>query len=194
MLLTVGHSNQPFDAFLALLRDAGVTAVADVRSGPYSRYTPQFNREPLAAALRAAGFSYVYLGTELGARRDEPECYDGDTARYDLIAAAPAFRRGLARVRDGVTRHRVALMCAEKEPLDCHRFALVCRHLRDLPIHHLLAGGRLEPHAEAEERLLARLGLPPGDLFRSRDELVEEAYDIHGRRIAYTRAAEDDTD
>src|SRR5439155_24000994 len=67
-LFTVGHSNLEAEGLLGLLRAAGVTAVADVRSSPYSRRLPQFNRAALEASLRAAGIAYVFLGAELGGR------------------------------------------------------------------------------------------------------------------------------
>jgi uncharacterized protein (DUF488 family) len=186
-VFTVGHSNQPVEGLVRLLELHRITAIADVRSSPYSRYAPQFNREALRPVLAVNGIQYVYLGAELGARRTEPACYEGRTARYPLIARSPLFQTGLTRVRNGATTHRIALMCAEKDPLVCHRSILICRHLRtDLTIAHILEDGTLEPHAHLESRLLELVGLPPGDLFHSRAELVEQAYDLRGERMAYT--------
>lgn len=191
-LFTIGHSNHPLEAFLALLRVHRITAVGDVRSSPYSRFNPQYNRELLAASLRQAGLAYVFLGDDLGARRAEPECYEGGKARYERVAQLPRFRAGLDRVRRGTEAFRVALMCAEKDPLVCHRGVLICRHLREHgPVYHIREDGSLEPHADAETRLLALCDLPAQDLFRSRAELVEEAYTIQGERIAYTESAEE---
>lgn len=189
-LLTVGHSSHPLETFLNLLRSSGVTAVADVRSSPFSRFNPQYNRDTVCAALEAVGIRYVFLGLELGARRAEPECYEGSKARYELIAESPLFRRGLERVIRGIESFRVALMCAERDPITCHRMVLVCRHLHDAasPIVHILDDGTLETHADAEARLLSVCGLPQSDLFRSREELVEHAYAIQGDRIAYVAA------
>jgi uncharacterized protein (DUF488 family) len=189
-LFTVGHSDHSAGVFLDLLRRHGVTALADVRSSPYSRRYPQFNREALAAEVERAGIRYVFLGTELGARRSEPECYEDRKARYPLIARAPLFAEGLTRVRQGAEKYRVALMCAEKDPLTCHRAVLVCRHLRESMsgIQHIREDGRLESHDELESRLLALAGLPEGDLFQSREELMERAYDWQGERIAYEEA------
>lgn len=167
-----------------------MTAVADIRSVPASRWARQYDREPLAAGLAAAGIRYVFLGRELGARREEPECYDaGGTARYDLIAGSPLFGEGLDRVRRGVRRYRVALVCAEKDPLVCHRMILVCRHLRGEvgPIAHLREDGSAESHADAEDRLLAACRLDADDPSRTRTEWVERAYNMQGARLAYTR-------
>lgn len=190
-LYTIGHSNLTSEEFLELLRSHEIAAVADVRSSPYSRFAPHFNREPLAEALWRAGIRYVFLGEELGARRSEPECYRDGKARYELIATCPSFRQGLARVAKGVEKFRLALMCAEKDPLTCHRTILVCRHLRGEcgPIAHVHEDGGLESHDDAEARLLRLCRLKPIDLFQTRDELVESAYDIQGDRIAYTTSA-----
>jgi uncharacterized protein (DUF488 family) len=189
-LFTVGHSTHPLDTFLALVRRHAITAVADVRSSPFSRFNPQYNSDALAESLASAGIRYVFLGKELGARRAEADCYEGQKAHYELIAQSPLFHRGLHRVRCGIESYRVALLCAESDHLTCHRTILICRHLRrDAgPIYHILDNGELEPQADAEARLLSICGLPQHDLFRSREELVEHAYDIQGDRIAYVAA------
>jgi uncharacterized protein (DUF488 family) len=186
-LFTIGHSDHSAGLFLDLLRRHGIAALADVRSSPYSRRYPQFNREALAAEVERASIRYVFLGAELGARRSEPECYEDGKARYPLIARSRLFAQGLQRIRQGAEKYRIALMCAEKDPLTCHRAILVCRHLRDSvsPIQHIREDGRLESHAELESRLFAAAGLPEGDLFQSREELLEQAYDWQGDRIAY---------
>jgi uncharacterized protein (DUF488 family) len=192
-LFTIGHSNHEMEAFVALLNQHGVTAIADVRSQPYSRFTPQFNREVLAEALKRVGIRYVYFGRELGARRSERESYRAGQARYELIKELPAFREGLDRIRRGVGTQRIALMCAEKDPITCHRTVLVCRQLRaDLDIGHILDDGTIETNEQAESRLLDLAGLPPGNLFQPRAELVEQAYDAQADKIAY-READDAT-
>jgi uncharacterized protein (DUF488 family) len=186
ILFTIGHSNHEMAEFLALLQQHGVTAIADVRSQPYSRFTPQFNREPLAAALQRAAIHYVFFGRELGARRSERESYRNGQARYELIRHLPAFRAGLDRVRRGAATQRIALKCAEKDPIISHRTVLVCRQLRaDLEIQHILGDGTIETNEQAESRLLDLAHLPPGDLFQSRRDLVERSYDAQAERIAY---------
>src|SRR5262245_25862717 len=119
-LFTIGHSNHPIERFVALLQQHTIAAVADVRSVPYSRRHPQFSREALARSLAAAGIDYLFLGDALGARPKDPACFVDGRADYDRIAARPEFAAGFARVRAEAGRARVALMCAEREPLDCH--------------------------------------------------------------------------
>src|SRR5262249_42705441 len=145
----------------------------------------------LKAALHSADIRYLFLGEELGARRREPECYVDGFALYDRIAATPAFQKGLARVKKGIPQFRLALMCAEKDPLECHRTILVCRHLRDAAqITHILADGRLETQADAETRLMTEESVPPDDLFTPRDQLLTRAYDQRASKIAYGESAE----
>ncbi len=190
VVYTVGHSSHPIEELLGLLARHGITAVADVRSQPYSRRHPQFRREALAESLRRRGTDYLFLGRELGARSADPACYVADQVQYDLLAKTEAFRRGLERVEQEARSGRLALLCAEQEPLECHRTVLVARHLvaRGLTVRHILADGALEPHEAALDRLIDQLGLPQSDLFRSRQEIEAEAYARQGRKIAYRRA------
>lgn len=188
LVYTIGHSTHSMARFIELLQTHAITAVADVRSHPYSRFNPQYNRENLQAELKGANLAYVFLGRELGARPEDESCYVDGKVHYDRLARTARFREGLARVTQGMCSHRIALMCAEKDPLTCHRTILVCRHLAEQGIEarHILEDGRLESHAEAVARLLNELELPERDLFRSRDEIVADAYELRGREIAYS--------
>ncbi|MGE0253862.1 MAG: DUF488 family protein [Alphaproteobacteria bacterium] len=184
---TIGHSSHPIEHFIGLLAAAGITAVADVRSRPWSRRHPQFNREALAGSLADAGIAYVFLGRELGARSEDPAVWRNGRVDYDLLAGSPAFQADLDRVEKGAGAHRVALMCAEREPLDCHRTVLVARHLaaRGLTVTHLLADGRRETHAETERRLLAQTG-EAADLLGDDAAALARAYGQRGHALAWT--------
>ncbi len=184
-LFTIGHSTHDFPAFLRLLKQHEIEVVADVRSRPFSRF-PWFCREALEKELKANRIRYVFLGTELGARREERECYIGPRADYRLIAQTAAYQKGIERLRNGVSRFRIALMCSEREPLDCHRTILVCRHAKEFAdISHIRADGRLESHAEAEARLLSRYFSDNHDFFRCEEEMLDEAYLRRGEEINY---------
>ena len=187
-VFTIGHSTHSSSKLVALLRSHGITAVGDVRSQPFSRMNPQFNLGEIRAALRAAGIGYVFLGKELGARAEDSECYIQGKVQYDRLSRTTLFQSGLDRVVRGSERHRIALLCAEKEPLGCHRTILVSRHLatRGLSIQHILESGALESHDATMNRLLRDLGLPLQDFFRSREDLLREAYERRGEQIAYT--------
>jgi uncharacterized protein (DUF488 family) len=185
-VFTIGHSNLEIGAFLDLLKLHRVEAVADVRSSPYSEHNPQFNRETLRRSLRDSGIAYVFLGDELGARRSEPECYVNGRADYARIAKTPAFRRGIGRIAEGSVRMRVALMCAEKDPLDCHRCVLISPILRQqgLQVRHILTNGSVAAHEEVEARLLHLFDRANDDFFLPPSERVAEAY-RQGEKIAY---------
>jgi uncharacterized protein (DUF488 family) len=187
MLFTIGHSNHPIDTFITFLQRYRVTAVGDVRSHPYSRYAPQYSRDPLKAALARMGIAYAFLGRELGARSENPDCYKQGKVQYDRLAGQPQFAEGIKRVTKGMEQHCIALMCAEKDPLECHRTLLVARTLHEagLEIAHIHADGSLEDHRTLESRLLDVCKLPEGDMFKQRDELISEAYAIQGERFAY---------
>ena len=186
-VLTIGHSTHPLEVFLELLKQHDLTAVADVRSVPYSRFNPRYNREPFAEALVAKGIRYVYLGNELGGRSEDPSCYEDGRIRYDRVAATESFRNGLARIVDGAARYRIVLMCAEKEPLECHRTLLVSRalHEQGVDVAHIHPDGRPEPHDEAMDRLLELLKLPRKDLYRTREELIACAVARQSERFAH---------
>ena len=190
-LFTIGHSHHKFKKFLKLLKQHRIEVVADVRSCPYSRFE-WFSRSALEKALKEDGIRYVFLGKELGARREERECYKGITADYDLISLTKAFQNGINRLRTGVKKFRVALMCSEKEPLDCHRTVLVCRHAKIFTkeIFHIHADGNLESHSDAEIRMMSRYVPAEGDLFRSPSELLNLAYKRRSDEINYVENPE----
>ena len=198
-LLTIGHSNHSIEAFIALLQKHEVTAVADVRSHPYSRYLPHFNQALLKPALLNVGIRYVFLGRELGARPNEPTCYVDGKAIYAKIASTELFSEGIQRILQGVKKYKIAIMCAEKDPITCHRAILVCQHLCkfNINISHILKNGDLETHQHLEGRLLKLHGLKQSEscehmqlsLFNqtaftdefvsqySKEEAIKEAYE-----------------
>jgi uncharacterized protein (DUF488 family) len=184
---TVGHSTHSIETFLALLKSAAITAIGDVRSHPFSRLNPQFSRNELKPALSSAGIKYVFLGKELGARSKDASCYRNGQVQYELLAKTDLFKKGIERVREGAEKYRIALMCAEKEPLDCHRTILVARTLEEqhIAVKHILATGKIESHEHAMERLISRLHIPKEDMFRSHQVALTEAYDKQASQIAY---------
>ena len=191
MIYTIGHSKHPIDRFIALLQQHDIDALADVRSTPYSRFNPQFSKEKLQTALAAAGIRYVFLGEELGARTKDPSCYDTEgRVSYARLSQTELFRKGIERLLTGMQQRRIAIMCAEREPLDCHRTILVSRELEraGVPVTHILHDGALEPHTQLMTRLAAELDLVGTDMFRTPRELIEDAYEKQGSRLAYVRA------
>ncbi|SDT55837.1 DUF488 domain-containing protein [Bradyrhizobium canariense] len=184
---TIGHSTQTIDRFVGLLKKHGITAVADVRSRPFSRMNPQFNRPELKEKLREAHIKYVFLGRELGARSQDRSCYCNGQVQYDLLARSDLFQEGIKRLKDGRQEFCIALMCAEKEPLDCHRTILVARELTDagIPVIHILYDGQTERHDDTINRLVGMLQIPNADMFREQSAVIKDAYEKRSKEIAY---------
>lgn len=189
-ILTIGHSTQSWERFVTLLRNANVSAIADVRTSPYSRLYPHFNRDNLRKELRAEGISYVFLGKELGGRPSEPSFYCEGIADYEKMARAPAFSKGLDRVIDGAKKYRVALLCSERDPLDCHRCLLVGRALaqRGVDVSHILDDGRVASHSDIEDKLLEVSGRIVDDFFAPREERLAMAYRERARKVAFAES------
>ena len=187
-IYTIGHSKHPIAEFIALLKMHEITAVADVRSRPYSRFNPHFNKDRLRASLAEAGIEYVFLGKELGARPEDPDCYVGNRVVFSRLAKTELFEQGIQRLREGVKKYWVAMMCAEKDPLNCHRTMLVSRELvdRGFTVKHILADGSVQSYAKSMQDLVKLLKLEK-DMFASREDLVKQALDMRSGDIAYTR-------
>ena len=186
---TIGHSTHDIERFGWLLKRHGLDTVMDLRSVPYSSRCPQFDRKNLIHSLKAQDIEYVFLGRSLGARSDNPECYEDGRVKYRLLAGTASFRKGIKQVCEGARYGNIVLMCAEEDPLNCHRTILVARELvkKGLDVGHILADGRVEPHDMVIKRLMERLGLRrQPDLFLTEKELMERAYELQERRIAYS--------
>jgi uncharacterized protein (DUF488 family) len=197
-LYSVGHSHHDLPAFIDLLRQAGVTAVVDVRTHPSSQRLPQFNRPELERGLKAAGIAYVFLGDLLGGRPDDPSLYDeAGHIDYEKVRTTPAFQNGVERLLHGLGRFTVAMMCAEADPLECHRGLMITPALVERGVWplHLRRDGSVETTPEMERRLLleeTHLGRGVIDgLFAAlvtpeeRAALLAEAYREQGRRKGY---------
>jgi uncharacterized protein (DUF488 family) len=186
-LFTVGHSNISAERFIALLRGAGVDAIADVRSIPASRFCPWFSAKNLASLLAGANMDYLSFGDELGGRPRDPSLYCDGVADYEVMARWPSFRAGLDRLLANAGQRRLCLMCSERDPLDCHRCLLVARALaaRGVTVGHILHDGGIESHTATERRLLETAGVD-SDLFATgQDERLAAAYRRRVRAVAY---------
>lgn len=186
-IYTIGHSNHTADTFLALVQRHGIQAVADVRSAPYSHFSPQFNKDLLPKLLQRIDVAYFFMGDQVGARPSDPTCYRNGSVDFSRLSQTASFQAGLAEIRGLASQFNLVLMCSEKDPILCHRMVLVGRHLKaeDTILQHIGENGELEETRDAERRLLALLRMDPTDLFRTPEEIVEEAYDRQGARISY---------
>lgn len=183
---TIGHSNHAIETFIGLLQQHAVTAIADVRSHPASRRFPDFDRKILQKSLHTAGIRYVFLGDALGARPRDPSCYSDRCADFDKMRQSEFFRVALARLQRGARDFRVCLLCAEKDPADCHRTWLVAQtlHEKGALVKHILADGGIEQH----DALLNRVaGIDAGmeSLFADNEEVLSAVARREGKRVAY---------
>lgn len=192
-VFTIGHSTHTPERFLSLLREAGVTALADVRTAPFSRHFTHFNKDALKETLRDAGIAYVFLGNELGGRPRESDCYRNGVADYEKMALKDSFKKGLERVLEGAGKYRIAMMCSEQDPLDCHRCLLVGRALAEKGINvgHILADGSTITHRAVEEKLLALAGRESDDFFAPQRERLIMAYRERAMKVAFAEAEEE---
>jgi uncharacterized protein (DUF488 family) len=208
-LFTVGHSNLSIEEFIRLLKKHQVDVIVDVRSHPYSSYLSHFNRDLLKFELLKSKFKYVFLGNELGARPKDLSCYINNKAIYSKITGSNNFQNGIKRILVGLNKYQIALMCAEKDPISCHRTILICKHLRqqNIEIDHIIDDKTLESQEQLEDRLLDLHGFDLQnnrlkiaeilqlDLFDpvqssttsfiSKAEFLEQAYLLQENKIAY---------
>lgn len=185
-LFTIGYAGHDRTSFVEVLKQHQVTAVADVRSMPKSSYWTDFDASVVKSWLKAQGIAYVYLGAELGARRQCAASYDGDRVVYTKVFDEDTFLHGIQRLQNGMEKFNIALMCAEKDPLVCHRTLLITRYLSTkMSIGHIGSDGVVETQEDLETRLMASHNVLP-DLFRDRQTCLELAYQMqsqkHGHR------------
>lgn len=187
-VLTIGHSTLPYERFLALLRQAEVTAIADVRTAPFSRHFPHFNRDVLRDELRQNNVAYVFLGEELGGRPKGERFFCDGVADYEQMAKTAGFARGLERVIEGARTYRIAMMCSEHDPLDCHRCLLVGRalHERGVAVRHILGSGQIVDHRQIEEKLMEMSGKSDVDLFEPPSKRLSSAYRDRAMKVAFS--------
>ena len=186
-IFSIGHSNHAIDKFLSLLESSKINMVVDVRSAPFSRMFPQFNQEILKKSLGEHSIGYLFLGDQIGGRSNDPEDFLDGQVLYKALAQKEGFKTGIERLKEGSAKYRIALMCSEKEPLDCHRTLLVSQALasRDIPVGHIHADGTVEAHKDALARLLTLHNLSSPDLFSDDKDRVQEALTLQEKKIAY---------
>ena len=191
-LFTVGHSNLDFLPFVKLLKDCSVDLLIDVRSQPRSSRFPQFSQPGFDKMIEEAGIRYLFLGEELGGRPDDEDAYRQDgVVDYRARRKSYAFHAGVERVLNELQRASCALLCAEEDPLECHRFLMICPELVRMRIRplHIRKGSQIESQEDAENRLLAAHGfggVAADTLFpQSRTDALEEAYDLQAGKFAF---------
>ena len=193
-LYSIGYATKPIAVFIAQLRQYAIDAIADVRSVPYSKVFHDYHREALALTLKKAEVHYVFLGEELGPRSKDAAHYNEDRQiQFDRLTQSPLYQQGVTRLQAGLDKGiRIALMCAEKDPVDCHRSLLIAYDLQrrlGITVQHIDHQGNLESQIDLEARLVAMHGVA-GDLFSSPEQQIELAWQAQSRLKAYRRPLE----
>jgi uncharacterized protein (DUF488 family) len=193
-IFTIGHSTHEFEYFVSLLNKYGVNCLIDVRSAPYSRMAPQFNKDVFSPALSHYDIMYAHFEEEFGARHTRPSLLDENgKVDFEKVRATEKFKDGLQRLKKGLELgYKIALMCSEANPLDCHRFALISYQLvkQGLAVKHILKDGEVIENSELENQLLEKYQkkLPQSTLFETvtREMQIEAAYKLRGKAIAFS--------
>jgi uncharacterized protein (DUF488 family) len=193
-IFTVGHSNHTIDYFYELLESQQINCLVDVRSMPASKYSPQFNQEPLKNFLKSKGVVYMHFKDEFGARHEEEEVLDENgQVDFELFRKTFNFQQGVERVDIGASKgYRIALMCSEGDPLECHRFSMIAFYLDEIgfDVKHIMKDKQLKTHKQLEDLLLKKYSkkLPEPSLFEPNitdESKLKEAYRLHNKEIGW---------
>lgn len=186
-IFTVGYSSFGVDSFVSTLKCYFVEVLFDVRSVPYSRAHPAFNKENIRFELSKNGIVYCFLGEHCGARVSDKALYSGNRVDFEKVAVSSVFRRGVGLILDKACNCNVAIMCAERDPISCHRMILISKALKkyEVEIFHILSEYEIEENAKAELRLLNAYNLDFGLLSQPFSANLETAYAKQGQKIAF---------
>ena len=202
-IFTIGHSTHPIEYFIELLKNHQVNCIVDVRSVAASRYNPQFNKAYLAASLKNNNILYLHFEKEFGARQTDPSFLDHDNkVDFEKVQQSTVFENGVKRLEQGLAKgYRIALMCSEADPLDCHRFVMITARLKDkdFSIKHILKDQTLVDNTELESALLTKFAkkLPQPTIFEpdvTPEMQLKAAYKLRNQQIAWSPDKDDEAD
>ncbi|TXT19365.1 MAG: hypothetical protein FD133_363 [Erysipelotrichaceae bacterium] len=216
---TIGHSTHTIEEFVRILKTNEINCICDVRSSPFSKFVPQFNRDVLKENLKKNKIEYLEFGKEFGARRTNPGLIENGIVSFEKVAKDETFISGVNRMLNGLNKgYKMALMCSEKDPVECHRNVLVSRNLAKLGIEiiHILSDGTIQTNAELEEAMISKY-IKPADrkeinerkqyprtllddniepqisnIVESKISLIELAYERANERIGYRKDEEEE--
>ncbi len=194
---TIGHSTHDSAKFINLLKLHFIQWIIDVRSTPYSKHNPQFNKELIKSELKKEGIPYFFMGNLLGARYNNPKLYfpDKPVIDYRKVRERDSFKQGIERITDGLRQgYNICLMCAEKDPFNCHRFVLVSYSLSRMGVNvkHILDNGEIIRNEALEDKMISKYKLDSKQqsLFekpKTKSALIEEAYVLRNKDIGVSK-------
>lgn len=185
-LLSIGHSNDSVEIFIERLKIHHIQAIADVRSQPYSRYASWFNREDISAALKKNNIAYVFLGDALGARCTDPHCIRDGKIDFTKVAKRKEFQSGITRIKQGLLKFNIALMCSEKDPTTCHRTILIAREFikNNIDIQHIFPDDTIKQHSKLMQNIAYENNYD-NDLFMSEEDKINQSYKLQAGKMGY---------
>jgi uncharacterized protein (DUF488 family) len=201
-IYTIGHSIYEIEDFIKLLKQNQINTIVDVRSTPYSKFAPQYNRETLKEYLKQNSICYIFMGNLLGARyEDKTLLFDDGKVNFKKVQETKFFQDGIDRLSKGIAKeYNISLMCSEKEAFDCHRFGLISEFLtkNGINVSHIYPD-KIVPQKELEQRLLKKYEkqIPKIDLFNPDvdfEEQLKEAYKLRNKDIAYNALTQEGDD
>lgn len=188
-VFTIGHSTHDIGKFIELLNKYKVNCLIDVRSQPYSRIAPQFNKDRLNSDLKGHEILYAHFEKEFGARHTKPSLLDADNkVDFDKVRTSAEFKQGIRRLKKALDLgNTIALMCSEANPFDCHRFSMISYQLRkEVEVSHILRDGNLKENGNLEKELLDKYNKKWDPLFVTEEQQIEKAYRLRGKDIAFS--------
>lgn len=192
-IYTIGHSNHDMEHFILLLKQYDINCIADIRSTPYSSYNKHFNKKNIRNVLLKNNIYYIYMGDQLGAKYDDSSLLD-DNLRVDFekVRKTTKFKEGINRLKLGLEgEYKIAIMCSEKNPIDCHRSILVSYSLakNNIKVVHIINKNKTIEHEQIEKRLkeIYKKEWQQISFFNkpNNEKLLDYAYEKHNKEIAY---------
>ncbi|RRR71812.1 MAG: DUF488 domain-containing protein [Candidatus Viridilinea halotolerans] len=197
IIYTIGHSTHSFEQFYDLLAVHNINCVIDVRSVPFSRIAPQYNKPILSSKLKTVEIRYSHFGSEFGARHTDMNLLDNDgKVDFEKVRKTEQFNQGIQRLHSGLGMgYRIVLMCSEADPFDCHRFAMISYQLvkEGISVRHILKNGKILNNTTLEDLLIKKYfkRLPQNSLFDGTvtiEDQIEFAYRLRNKDIAYSES------
>jgi len=184
---TIGHSNRTLNEFISLLNNLSINCVVDARSKPYSKYAKQFNKETIKKFLEDNKIYYIFMGNELGAKTENAKFLTKGEVDFNKLRESPDFKNGISRIIDGLNKKfNIAIMCSEKNPIDCHRFSLISKELkfRGIEVKHIISAGEIKTQEEIENEVVKNFEKNQLNIFGELDS-IDNAYEKITKKIRY---------
>lgn len=187
-IYTTGYAGHTIPSLVQLLQAIGITVLADVRSTPFSGRRPEMDKPALMQALRDGGMRYIFMGEQLGGRPRNPKLYRAGKIDPQALLAHEGYKTGVARLIAGAAEHTICLLCAERDPISCHRGLYIAESLQEagMQVRHLIGGEQPEDHQATRARMAELVNMEHADLFASENARLTMAIEHMREKIAFS--------